>query len=98
MEKLVRGVALFALGAFVVGTGYGLVQQIVKISTLQSLNNNDISVEQALLVAEGAIKECKKDKKCRREFDKLDENKDGTISFEEYKKMCAKKKKHHKKH
>jgi len=43
-------------------------------------------------------KECKKDKKCRREFDKLDENKDGTISFEEYKKMCAKKKKHHKKH
>jgi len=44
-------------------------------------------------------KECKKDKKCRREFEKMDENKDGTISYEEFKKMCAKKKKHHhKKH
>ena len=61
MEKLVRGVALVALGAFVVGAGYGIVQQMVKISTLQSLNNNDISVEQAMLVAEGAIKGCKKD-------------------------------------
>jgi uncharacterized protein GlcG (DUF336 family) len=61
MEKLVRGVALVALGAFVVGAGYGLVQQMVKISMLQSLSNNDISVEQAMLVAEGAIKGCKKD-------------------------------------
>ena len=42
MERLVRGVALVAFGAFVVGAGYGLVQQMVKISTLQSLNNNDI--------------------------------------------------------
>jgi hypothetical protein len=30
MEKLVRGVALVAFGAFVVGAGYGLVQQMVK--------------------------------------------------------------------
>ena len=61
MEKLVRSVALVALGAFAVGTGYGLVQQMVKISTLQSLNNNDISVEQALMVAQGAVDACKKD-------------------------------------
>ena len=47
MEKLVRGVALVALGAFVVGAGYGIVQQMVKISTLQSLNNNDISIDEA---------------------------------------------------
>lgn len=43
-------------------------------------------------------KECKKDRKCRREFEKLDENKDGTLSYEEYKKKCEKRKKHHKKH
>ena len=60
MEKLVRGVALIAFSAFVVGTGYGLVQQMVKMSMLQSLNNNDISVEQALLVAQGAMDACKK--------------------------------------
>jgi uncharacterized protein GlcG (DUF336 family) len=60
MEKLIRGVALVAFSAFVIGTGYGLVQQMVKMSTLQSLNNNDISVEQALLVAQGAMDACKK--------------------------------------
>jgi len=42
-------------------------------------------------------KECKKDKKCRRKFDKMDKNKDGAISYDEFKKSC-KERKHHKKH
>ena len=37
------------------------VQQLARPVTLQSLAENDISVEQAMLVAQGAIDACKKD-------------------------------------
>lgn len=60
MEKLatkfVIGVAVVAA----IGMSWALVNQLVKISTLQSLAKNDISIDQALLVAQGAIDECKK--------------------------------------
>jgi len=46
----------------VAGT-WSLASQLIKDNTLQSLNSNDISVDQALMVARGAIDACdKKDK------------------------------------
>ena len=53
----------FVIGVGVVGAvamSYGLVQQLIKSATLQTLNASTVSVEQALMVAEGAIAECKK--------------------------------------
>jgi len=64
MEMLRNGVSKLAIGVFAVfafSAVYALGFQLVKSATLQSLNYNDISVEQAMLVAEGAINECKKD-------------------------------------
>ena len=54
--KFVLGVAV--VGA--VGVGYSLLNQMVKISTLQTNQLNEVSIDQALLVAQGAIDECKK--------------------------------------
>jgi hypothetical protein len=42
--------------------------------------------------------ECHKDNKCEKKFQKLDKNNDGTVSYEEYKKYCEKRRKHHHKH
>jgi hypothetical protein len=39
--------------------------------------------------------ECHKDKKCEKKFKKLDKNDDGVLSYEEYKKYCEKRRKHH---
>ena len=43
-----------------VGAGFALVQELLKDYTLQTLVETDISLEQALQVAQGAIAECKK--------------------------------------
>ena len=64
MELIRNGVAKLAMAVFAVfafSAVYALGQELVKSATLQSLTNLDISVEQALLVADGAIAECKKD-------------------------------------
>ncbi|HXJ01787.1 MAG TPA: heme-binding protein [Micropepsaceae bacterium] len=61
MQKLINTLVLGVAGIFVVAAGFALVQQMVKQFTLQSLAANDISVEQAVLVAQGAIDACKKD-------------------------------------
>lgn len=61
MQRLINSIVVGVVGIFVVAAGFALVQQMVKQFTLQSLAANDISVEQALLVAQGAINECKKD-------------------------------------
>jgi uncharacterized protein GlcG (DUF336 family) len=61
MQKLVTGLVVGVVGVFAVSAGFALVQQMTRQFTLQSLGANDISVEQALLVAQGAINECKKD-------------------------------------
>jgi hypothetical protein len=37
-----------------------------------------------------------KDKKCERKFNKLDKNDDGVLSYDEYKKYCEKRHRHHK--
>lgn len=42
--------------------------------------------------------ECQKDNKCEKKFEKLDKNNDGMLSYEEYKKYCEKRRKHHRKH
>ncbi|HEX3485157.1 MAG TPA: heme-binding protein [Micropepsaceae bacterium] len=61
MQNLAAKFVLGVMGIFVIAAGYALVQQMVKQFTLQSLAANDISVEQAVMVAQGAINECKKD-------------------------------------
>ena len=61
MQKLVTGLAVGVVAIFVVSAGFALVQQMTRQLSLQSLAGNDISVEQALLVAQGAIDACKKD-------------------------------------
>ena len=61
MQKLINTLVLGVAGIFVVSAGFALVQQMVRTMTLQSLAGNDISVEQALLVAQGALDACKKD-------------------------------------
>lgn len=43
-------------------------------------------------------KKCHKDNKCEKKFEKLDKNNDGVLSYEEYKKYCEKRRKHHRKH
>ena len=61
MQKLIAGLAVGVITIFAVSAGFALVQQMTRQFTLQSLGGNDISVEQALLVAQGAIDACKKD-------------------------------------
>jgi uncharacterized protein GlcG (DUF336 family) len=60
VQNLTKLLAVGVTAIFVVGAGFALLQQLVKSYTLQSLVENDISVEQALQVAQGAINECKK--------------------------------------
>ncbi len=53
----------FTIGVAAVGAiamSVALVTHIVKISTLQTNQLNEVSIDQALLVAQGAIDECKK--------------------------------------
>ena len=59
MERLVQRVVVVVLSIFVIGSAYALGSQLTRSFMLQSLANPDISVEQALLVAEGAINDCK---------------------------------------
>jgi uncharacterized protein GlcG (DUF336 family) len=61
MQKLITGLVVGVVAIFVVSAGFALVQQMTRQFTLQSLAGNDISVEQALLVVQGAIDACKKD-------------------------------------
>ena len=39
---------------------------------------------------------CNKDKNCEKKFKKLDKNDDGVLSYEEYKKQCERRRRHHK--
>jgi RNA polymerase sigma-32 factor len=59
MQTLVHRIVVVVLAIFVVGSAYALVNQLSRTFLLQSLAYGDISVEQALLVAQGAINECK---------------------------------------
>src|SRR3979409_730634 len=61
MQKLIAGLAVGVVTIFGVSAGFALVQHVTGQFTLQSLAGNDISVEQALLVAQGALDACKKD-------------------------------------
>src|SRR6266404_8576132 len=61
MQKLMAGLVVGVVAIFVGSAGFALVQQMTKQFTLQSLGGNDISVEQALLVAQGAVDACKQD-------------------------------------
>lgn len=54
--KFVVGVA--AVGALAMGVS--LANHLLKISTLQTVELAEVSIDQALLVAQGAIEECKK--------------------------------------
>ena len=54
--KFVVGVA--AIGALSMAISLG--NHLLKISTLQTIPLNEVSIDQALLVAQGAIDECKK--------------------------------------
>jgi len=60
VQNLAKLLAAGVAAVFVLGSGFALVQELVKNYTLQSLSENDISLEQAVLVAKGAIDECKK--------------------------------------
>jgi len=60
VQNLAKLLAAGVAAVFVVGSGFTLVQELAKNYTLQSQNHNDISIEQALLVAQGALDECKK--------------------------------------
>jgi len=61
MQKLITGFVLAVAAIFAGSAVYAIGLQIAKDQFLQSLTNFDISVEQAMLVAENAIAECKKD-------------------------------------
>mgnify|MGYP006276158313 FL=1 len=55
--KFIAGVAAIGIAS----GAYALVLQLIKSATLQSLTEYNISVDQALLVAQGALDACKKD-------------------------------------
>ena len=59
MQTLIQRIVLVVLAIFAVGSAYALGSQLTRTFLLQSLAYGDISVEQALLVAQGAINECK---------------------------------------
>ena len=59
LQNLAKLLAAGVAAVFVVGSGFALVQELVKDYTLQSLAENDISLEQAVLVAQGALDACK---------------------------------------
>ena len=56
LNRLVVGVAVIAA----VAMSFALIQQLVKSATLQTLSAENISVDEALMVAQGALDECKK--------------------------------------
>ncbi len=60
MQNLAKLLAAGVTAVFVVAAGFALLQELIKNYTLQTLAENDISLEQALQVAQGAIDECKK--------------------------------------
>ena len=60
MERLLNRLIVVVGVVAVVGMGWALVQQLVKQSMLQSLSGETISVDEALLVAQGAMDACKK--------------------------------------
>ncbi len=60
MQNLAKLLAAGVTAIFVVGAGFALLQELLKDYTLQTLAENDISLEQALQVAQGAVAECKK--------------------------------------
>jgi uncharacterized protein GlcG (DUF336 family) len=61
VEKLISRLAIGVGAIFVVSAGFALGQELLKNATLQTLTLNDVSIDQAMLVAQGAIAECKKD-------------------------------------
>jgi len=61
MQKLIAGLVSVVAAIFVVSATYAFVAQMLRTYTLSSLTESDISVAQALEVAQGAIDECKKD-------------------------------------
>jgi uncharacterized protein GlcG (DUF336 family) len=60
VQNLVKLLAAGVTAIFVVGAGFALLHELLKDYTLQTLAENDISLDQALRVAQGAIDECKK--------------------------------------
>lgn len=60
LQNLAKLLAAGVAGVFVVGSAFALGQQLIKQYTLQTLGENDISLEQALQVAQGALDACKK--------------------------------------
>jgi uncharacterized protein GlcG (DUF336 family) len=60
VQNLTKLLAVGVAGVFVVGAGFALVQELIKDATLQTVVETDISLEQALQVAQGAVDECKK--------------------------------------
>ncbi len=60
VQNLAKLLAAGVTAIFVVGAGFALLQELIKSYTLQTIAENDISVEQALQVAQGALDECKK--------------------------------------
>ena len=61
MPKLFTKFIAFVGAIFAFASVYALGYQLVKTATLQTLALNEVSIDQALLVAQGAINECKKD-------------------------------------
>jgi uncharacterized protein GlcG (DUF336 family) len=61
LNNLATKLVVFVFAVFAIASAFALGQELIKSATLQTLANPDISVEQALLVAEGAIDACKKD-------------------------------------
>ncbi len=61
MQNFFNRIIMGVCAVIAVAAGWALVQELAKESTLQSLTNSDISVEQALMVAQGALDACKKD-------------------------------------
>ena len=60
MQKLINILAIGVGAVFVVSAGFALGQELLKDYTLQTLTLNDVSIDQAMLVTQGAIAECKK--------------------------------------
>ena len=60
MERLINRLVVTVAVIGFVAMGYALVQQLVKTSMLQDLSAETISVDEALMVAQGAMDACKK--------------------------------------
>jgi uncharacterized protein GlcG (DUF336 family) len=59
MPRLVNKFVIALTVVGFVSVAFALVQQLVKTSMLQTLNAEDVSVDEALLVAQGALDACK---------------------------------------